>query len=183
MTTKYKIGDRIRRISSPGNAGMQIGDEAIVVQVGTAPYDGWPYTEYRQSSIAHNPRCVELILPSGFEIGKQYVFCGEKNYKAYPETIYTVEHRMSNGRWAYVNNKGTPGFLKDGDWSVYKEYIPPPPEEWRAVFYRENGKPEISADYSSTKEKCESVWGTTSRFMYAIRTDAGVLASSSKKEC
>lgn len=65
------------------------------------------------------------------------------------------------------------------DWIV-EEYIPPPPEEWRAVFYREHGKPEISAAIYPSKESCEKDYEDVSKsrkneFLGAIRTDKGAL--------
>ncbi len=55
--------------------------------------------------------------------------------------------------------------------TIVAEYISPPPEEWRALFYQENGKPEISAQFWSTKYDVERCWDSNSSFMYAIRTD------------
>jgi hypothetical protein len=169
MTVKYKIGDRIRRIKEGGRAGMKIGDIAEVVKV-----SGWPCTMYGGRAIAHNPAYVELVTsaPTGFEVGKKYYIAAS--------VVLTCIHQDGDnfffkGAFPYPADKLFSVIHHKNMFKMAKEYIPPPPEEWRAVFYVKNGKPEISAAYSSSKEDVEYAWKGNSTFMYAIRTDEGVL--------
>lgn len=171
---KFKVGDRIRRIKIDGNAGLNVGDEAEVVKVmsGGRYLKGWPCTMYNGQAIPHNPQFVELV-PTGFEVGKTYEYCGP--YKNRKTIIYSIEAALSNGSYAFTTNEGKAGTLRLSDYSIYKEYIPPSPEEWRAVFFVENGKPEIGAVPYKSKSECEADYTNASVFMYAIRTDEGVL--------
>jgi hypothetical protein len=107
---------------------------------------------------------IELVkaAPTTFEVGKKYRIKGGK-------TTFTVEYILSNGHAAGVALTGGSNILKN--FQNYVEVIPPPPEEWRALFYRKNGKPEVSANYFPTKEDADYCWNGMTDYMYAIRTD------------
>ena len=114
---------------------------------------------------------IELIPPSGFEIGKRYK---PKKGNAILEIVGVTNTHLwykNVNTGIHVTNPLNYDFVK-----TLEEIISPPPEEWRAVFYVKNGKPEISANYWSSKKEVEdSESGKCYEFMYAIRTDEGVL--------
>jgi hypothetical protein len=108
----------------------------------------------------------ELIpsTPPTFEVGKKY-----KNIH-YSEQI--IEPIFIGDELMIVKNKsGIECSLAKRTFPSYKEYIPPPPEEWRALYYRPNSKPEISANTWASKEAVERDEKSHTHFMYAIRTD------------
>jgi hypothetical protein len=110
----------------------------------------------------------ELIpsTPPTFEVGKKYVWTGATDRVNPYEILYVGKDccfvRNSNGQELTLNKNV---------FNSYEEYIPPPPEEWRALFYRKNGKPEVSANYFPTKEDADYCWNGMTDYMYAIRTD------------
>lgn len=103
-----------------------------------------------------------------FEVGKMY-----KHKQGV--CIYEVEFITSAGYAVGVTSTDSHFSIAPGCFKYYEEVIPPPSQEWRAVYWGENGKPEISATYWATKEDVEKNEKSHTHFMYAIRTDRGVL--------
>ncbi len=174
----FKIGDKVRIIRnktkdvSKGNAvgqtfiikkdeGSYDNEQSWCSGVETEPWkdreecDKWRWKESE----------LELISsPFQLEVGKTYVDTDGRKYVA-EEVVMKLKYnsictyRQLDGK-AIGNNR-----------DLIAEYTPPPPEEWRALFYKENGKPEVSAYYQSTKSSCEAWAKDMPGFMYAIRTD------------
>jgi hypothetical protein len=167
MMTKFKIGDRVRYIGKDHrhHDPEQIGNCGTVRRYendDTVEVD-WDDKKIRGAKYSDN---LELI-PT-FEVGKTYI--NSKN-----GTVPFIVLFIGNDKVFTRNQNGVEGSRGINNPDII-EYIPPPPEEWRALFYRKDGKPEISANYWSSKEEVEkSESGRAFEFMYALRTDAGVL--------
>lgn len=157
----FKIGDRVRRIITDNTKKMLVGSEWVVN--GIQPNG---YVRVEGFNFSSNPNWMELITPAPLtlEVGKTYM--DAKGNQFLIEGILYISGVVNNTRkYFHPDGKGEFNGI-----SLISEYIPPPPEEWRAVFYREHHKPEISACYYPTKEACERN-NTTPTFLYAIRTD------------
>jgi hypothetical protein len=169
--SKIKIGDEVKVVSICGGSSCEIGDVGIVTRVTCNKHFKLPNLVI----INNNPSTsmfedrFELIPPTGFEVGKKYRY---KNTQTIVE-ILAVDETDVWYKNIHTNIHVTVTINRFK--SVYVEYIPPPPEEWRAVFYRKNGKPEISAAIYNSESECKADYTTSSAFMYAIRTDEGVL--------
>lgn len=119
-----------------------------------------------------------LISPSTFEVGKQYI-----NRSVIKPVIFTVEcilEKTSEAVFTYFSphqEEIVSLTIKLSSFDKFKEYIPPPPEEWRALYYRPNSKPEVSAAYWGSEGACKTYHDDDDlplgerNFMYAIRTD------------
>jgi len=106
---------------------------------------------------------VELISPPTFEVGKKYTLNSDGHIV---EVVYE-----SDNQYILKNRIGNLFVVRDCDFCYYAPYTPPPPEEWRALYWRANNKPEISAYIWDSKEDVEKDEKSHPHFMYAIRTD------------
>lgn len=180
----FKIGDKVRIIKnktgdvSKGNAVGQ----TFIIKKDEGSYDNeqsWcsgvtaqPWSERNEcDKWRWKESELELVTPAPltFEVGKSYKF----NDK-WVNNIYTVEFvsPITGAALATTESNGKIISVCLPDIKRYSEVVPPPPEEWRALFYRKDSKPEISANFwSSKKEVEESESGRAFEFMYAIRTD------------
>lgn len=121
----------------------------------------------------------ERIEPTTFVVGKKYVPA-----QVPARGITTILAQLDDGDWAFSFEDFKTGLiivnkLHPSSFVHYKEYVEPP-EEWRALYWREHGKPEVSAQIWTNKSDCEAYHSTNDtdlgerNFMYAIRTDEGV---------
>lgn len=123
---------------------------------------------------------VELISsPFQLEVGKTYVDGNGNKY--YVIGIDVTDTREDN--YILVCGGTLQHYTKDGRYirvmrrnqeleNIVAEYIPPPPEEWRALFFNgPKGKPEISTAYFDNETDAVNCFKGVPNFMYAIRTD------------
>ncbi len=169
MTT-FKVGDRVKYVglSQTFNEPKFIGATGVVVvsrpNFVKVRWDEGSIDAGNGAKYADN---LELITPTGFEVGKKYNVKGG---------IKLYECVWDDGSFALLKDEdGTPFLVHNSGFDYYGEYIPPPPEEWRAVFYVKNGKPEISTQTYKTESGCRDAYRGNRVFMHAIRTDEGVL--------
>lgn len=173
MTKLYKKGDVLRCLfgTFKGETITFLEDEIV----GKPPLIKW--------SCLNNPNRLvsiwsrgnfELMSSTGFEVGKTYQL-----NDGWLKNIYTVEFvsPITGTALATTISGGKTISARLESWSRYKEIIPPPPEEWRAVYWVKNGKPEFSARYWDSKKAVEDDEKSHTHFMYAVRTDEGVLKS------
>lgn len=169
--SKFKKGDRVRRINIR-NCEILIGQECVVDDVDDI---GWlklvGYDHYRYGN---DPECFELISPTTFEANTIFT---NKNWE---KSHWKVLWADTEGVLIECLDNGGNGCWSIGSriyWTAYNfnlsfvKYTPPPPEEWRALYYRPNSKPEISANTWASKEAVERDEKSHTHFMYAIRTD------------
>lgn len=100
-----------------------------------------------------------------FEVGKKY-----KSKRS--SKIFTCIGVYSKDGWLLnINNSPSTYSWDQFHW---EEYIEPPPEDWRALFYdKEFNQADLSnASYQSQKEVLKA-WGTSSDFVKAVRVDGG----------
>lgn len=170
--TKFKIGDKVKFNPKLFKAGAKEFDKGFKSEGVITIFP--PYETMHVDGICVFKAAFELIVPTGFEVGKKYVFCGQQELKEIPEVIYTIEYRMSNGKWAYTINKGRAGYHNDKDFEVFKEYIPPPPEEWRIVYKDKFGNVTVgNIPFKSESEaNASQFWTDHSTAFKTIRVDA-----------
>jgi acyl-CoA hydrolase len=172
--TKFKKGDRVRYI---GDASWKFNwlDCVVVKQEVSATTVESVYLKKmgKLSTGSINTCDLELIPSTTFEVGKTYHVKKTKT-GILDDKLFTVLFITDTGhtvlRWNHDSKEviWRPGAAIE--WEIV-EYIPPPPEEWRALFYVENRKPEVSAYFASSKSEVEEQWKHNKKFMYAIRTD------------
>lgn len=175
----YKIGDVLRGIS-----GSLTGKCLTIVELASGdlgPKVQWEFDNSPNHFVKNWAwKSFGRIEPDTFVVGKKYVPA-----QTVARGVITILAQLDDGDFAFsfedfktsqiIVNKAHPSAFVH-----YKEYVEPPPEEWRALYWLEHGKPEVSAAfYDSEKDTidCES---KKEGFMYAIRTDKGALWKNKK---
>lgn len=163
--TKFKVGDHVRYT---GNSFWKSSwQDCIVTKIRDEQNAVYLTSKLLKIDGMIDTDELELIPPNTFEVGKMY-----KRANYMPFVVLSVGEKKAFVRY---NGAAHEQLTNLNAFNFYSEYTPPPPQEWRAVYWHENGKPEISATYWPTEEEVKKDETSHSHFMYAIRTDRGVL--------
>jgi hypothetical protein len=142
----------------------------------------WDKGPIDPGSGAKYPENLELISPP-FQLEGNTIFTNKYWEKSHWKTLWAD----TEGVLIECLNNGGNGCWSVGSriyWTAYNfnlsfvKYSPPPSEEWRALYWKDNFKPEVSACAWTSKKDCElfhEQYKSTDlkehNFMYAIRTD------------
>jgi len=106
-----------------------------------------------------------MTATTGFEVGKKYINTN------LPNRIYECISVFGKNGWLIIKNSPSTHEFDNNRW---KEYIPPPPEEWRIVYKTENGELIIGImPFKSDEEaRTSEFWRDSTSSFKTIRVDA-----------
>lgn len=177
--SKFKVGDRVRYVgkSEEYHDNNDIGAIGTVVKyIPNSVKVKWDKGSEHAGSGGKFDANLELIAPTGFEVGKKYI-----NASTTSSPIFTVEHIINETKevvliyFSTLKCKVVSSTIKTSSFDHFKEYIPSPPEEWRIVYKDKYGNVTVGKTpfKSESEAKSSRYWidHPTTAFK-TIRVDA-----------
>lgn len=167
--TKFKPGDRIRCTRQGGNSFHEDGEYVVsrtITKKSSPTVIMVELDDKGSTTNGWNAEYFELITPTTFEVGKKYTYGNGS-------VIYTC---LGIGKiWVFLQcndcSETSESLTPIDSFVRYKEYIPPPPEEWRIVYKDDRGTVKIGVHpFTSDSEARESPFWKSQGFK-TIRVD------------
>lgn len=161
--TKFKVGDRIKTIKGT-NILKTNSKYTILKYIRTHPIIN---NKFNKTNYIDD--YFELIKPTGFEVGKKYSTSTSQE---------VFEVLGISGTYLWYKNIRTgihvTGLLTSTFVKCLREYIPPPPEEWRIVYKDRFGNVTVGKTpfKSESEAKASRYWTDHSSSFKTIRVDA-----------